>query len=55
MTVNIHGEQILIDFILSMIICEVLYVWCLKYTTYIFAAFGILILEYQIVFLTFHS
>ena len=43
------------DFILSMIICEVLYAKHLKYTIYVFAATGILILEYQLVFLTFHS
>ena len=35
MTVNIHGDQILMDFVLSMIICEVLYVWHLKYVYYV--------------------
>ena len=43
------------DFVLSMIICEILYTWHLKYIMYVFAAAGILILEYQLVFLTFHS
>ena len=35
------------DFVLSMIICEILYTWHLKYIMYVFAAAGI--------FLTFHS